>query len=685
MPLVRQVAAAHRAGLVAPLQGINRIQVENARLWFEESLLHKPALNETPIKGLEQPGSQAVEIVGQIRMKVAVDQGPDAIVDLQIGTRGEPLARPVYLPGYVSWEHELGHHDPLTDVFVLGLILASLTCGLNLNGPEDLAAFVQRRRNLFELSPNLHPVLAKAIVRMTELNRRRRPQDSSALLRMLENYRDQDVDFEFDLARMPGFQNADRGGRRALILSALQQRLFEISRRNRLLHFRATTQTVNLTWASVPLSFDVQNIRPEQILTWDHEFKSAVAGAAPISLNKYLRFEEALYLPGQLDEIRNEARRDQNEYGFAQLRLVVCFLRWANLKEKPPQRFDSPLVLLPVRLTKTKGVRDVYTLEPIGTEAEINPVLRHYLKQLYAVDLPEFVELTESSLDALHTYLASKVQASEPAVTVEKIARPRINLIHAKAQRRLDQYRRRIRLSGRGVRSCLDLDYSYDRDNYHPLGLRLFQARIMPTEPRLRNLVEETPRPRTRMSPAVELAADEKERQLYSQMQDETNPFQWEFDLCNVTLGNFRYRKMSLVRDYSVLLDHGENHAAFDAIFSAQPREPSSFPSGPLPPEESYPIVDCDPSQASAIALPRTGRNFIIQGPPGTGKSQTITNLIADFVAQGKRVLFVCEKRAAIDVVYLRLHEAGLTPIVLPHPRFSGRQESVHPGTEADV
>ena len=115
---------------------------------------------------------------------------------------------------------------------------------------------------------------------------------------------------------------------------------------------------------------------------------------AQVSLNKYLRFEEALYLPGQLDEIRNEARRDQTEYGFAQLRLVVCFLRWANLKEKPPERFDSPLVLLPVRLTKTKGVRDVYTLEPIGTEAEINPVLRLYLKQLYAVDLPEFIDLT---------------------------------------------------------------------------------------------------------------------------------------------------------------------------------------------------------------------------------------------------------------------------------------------------
>ena len=64
--------------------------------------------------------------------------------------------------------------------------------------------------------PHLHPVLAKAIVRMTELDRHRRPQDLSALLRTLENYRDQDVDFDFDLARMPSFgKTADRRGKRA--------------------------------------------------------------------------------------------------------------------------------------------------------------------------------------------------------------------------------------------------------------------------------------------------------------------------------------------------------------------------------------------------------------------------------------------------------------------------------------
>ena len=211
------------------------------------------------------------------------------------------------------------------------------------------------------------------------------------------------------------------------------------------------------------------------------------------------------------------------------------------------------------------------------------------------------------------------------------------------------------------MRSFLDLDYSYDRDNYHPLGLRLFQTRSAAGGTAAAERSSRKRRGRVRhMTPPNEAPLAEKERQLYSQVEEETNPFRWEFDLCNVTLGNFHYRKMSLVRDYSVLLDKSEEHAAFDSIFSLEPRTTLTVPPQPLPIEESYPIVNCDPTQASAIALARTGKHFIIQGPPGTGKSQTITNLIADFVAQGQRVLFVCEKRAAIDVVYHRLHQAGL-------------------------
>lgn len=71
-------------------------------------------------------------------------------------------------------------------------------------------------------------------------------------------------------------------------------------------------------------------------------------------------------------------------------------------------------------------------------------------------------------------------------------------------------------------------------------------------------------------------------------------------------------------------------------------------------------ILDCDSSQALAIHEVRRGKNLVIQGPPGTGKSQTIANIIAASVKDGKSVLFVAEKMAALDVVKRRLDDKGV-------------------------
>ena len=67
-----------------------------------------------------------------------------------------------------------------------------------------------------------------------------------------------------------------------------------------------------------------------------------------------------------------------------------------------------------------------------------------------------------------------------------------------------------------------------------------------------------------------------------------------------------------------------------------------------------------DSSQFEAIAEGTAGATFVLHGPPGTGKSQTITNLIANCLMQGKRVLFVAEKQAALSVVKKRLNSIGL-------------------------
>ena len=78
------------------------------------------------------------------------------------------------------------------------------------------------------------------------------------------------------------------------------------------------------------------------------------------------------------------------------------------------------------------------------------------------------------------------------------------------------------------------------------------------------------------------------------------------------------------------------------------------------PPESTYQVVDADSSQLRAIAAVAAGHDLVIEGPPGTGKSQTITNLIARALAEGRSVLFVAEKMAALQVVHGRLVAAGL-------------------------
>lgn len=76
---------------------------------------------------------------------------------------------------------------------------------------------------------------------------------------------------------------------------------------------------------------------------------------------------------------------------------------------------------------------------------------------------------------------------------------------------------------------------------------------------------------------------------------------------------------------------------------------------------EKFPLIyDADSSQHSALIDAVNGVNLIIEGPPGTGKSQTITNLIAAAMLNGKKVLFVAEKLAALEVVKRRLDQAGL-------------------------
>jgi hypothetical protein len=95
-------------------------------------------------------------------------------------------------------------------------------------------------------------------------------------------------------------------------------------------------------------------------------------------------------------------------------------------------------------------------------------------------------------------------------------------------------------------------------------------------------------------------------------------------------------------------------------------------------PEKVFQVLDADSSQRVAIEYALRGQSFVMQGPPGTGKSQTIANIIAECIAQGKSVLFASDKMAALEVVYKRLCEVGLSSFCLElHSSKANKREVV--------
>ena len=197
------------------------------------------------------------------------------------------------------------------------------------------------------------------------------------MISRLRNYREQVTELDFE--RLQGFKESGLSGKRRLIQSHLRDRLFEISRRNRLIYFKPTLQTLNLTvlrfCPSLPLPFGLSEYQAGTALCQHPELSATVTEGGPMSLGKYLRFEDAPYIPGVLDKIISEARHDRAEFGFAQLRLVLCFLRWNNLKESPNERIHSPLAAAPLsKAFQEKGCsRQRYVLDPTASEAEVNP------------------------------------------------------------------------------------------------------------------------------------------------------------------------------------------------------------------------------------------------------------------------------------------------------------------------
>ena len=191
-----------------------------------------------------------------------------------------------------------------------------------------------------------------------------------------------------------------------------------------------------------------------------------------------------------------------------------------------------------------------------------------------------------------------------------------------------------------------------------------------------------------------EIEADMKPSEYFDSVkQSIAGTVDWKIE-DSVYLGIFSYSKLAMWRDLETLKSNGTDNEIVK-VMSRLSDSPGSIPTSSAIPvgyealaggglddllhlKDQSTILPADYSQLIAIADARDGLNLVVHGPPGTGKSQTIANIIATCMAEGKSVLFVSEKTAALDVVKRRLDEAGLGLFCLDLHSERGRKANVY-------
>jgi hypothetical protein len=676
LPLLRQIDELHRAGSVTRLSGTDLVVYDGESLSLAPGSSGAPRRDDAMMRRLdpERPRS-GVEIARRVDLDHGLGEA-DALTSLDVfdGETDRP-DRPMFVVGHRAWEQWYGVHDELTDVHLVGQLLAGYALGLDLGNPDHVHELALRHRHLLSLNPAVHPVVAGVLTDMLTPDRHRRPADVTTVIATLEHHRELPPDLDLSDA----YRSA-HGWQRA-VLSTLRERVFDLTRRNRALYFRPTASTVSLTEASVPLLLDVNRVRPDDILTWTGKAATALRSGKTVDLEQWCRFEEAPHLAPALDTLISNERKLRAEHGQGRLQLIAAFLRWVD--PESGETVSSPLLVAPAELSRKKGVRHRYRVR-VDQELDVNPVLRHLFRTRFGVTLPEQIDGDETSIRALVDRLESAVRATDPSVRIELVDTPRINLIRRRAQLRVDAYRRRRARAAVSHGRWRRQDHSYDRDDWRPLGLELYRRFVRPADLPMRSLTDAPPRPRPQAmaatlppptgGPNLRPGQDTgtREQTNYAVATGDVNRHRWEVDLCAVTLASLGTRRTNLVRDYDHVLaidgvasggGNGLTAESFEAIFAPSPRRAHATPAAAFSVDQPL-VLPADEAQAQAVDRAVAGESFIIQGPPGTGKSQTITNLLAGLVADGKRVLFVCEKRAALDVVAHRLRQVGLGELV---------------------
>lgn len=402
--------------------------------------------------------------------------------------------------------------------------------------------------------------------------------------------------------------------------------LANLSRRNKELFYRESTgHCINLS-KPPKVEDEFNELVSEKFVsmrTRSPIFQSMI-NEPRFDLSKFFLLDETndVDLIKRLDKIRLADTKFQREYGISGAWLLGPFLCWRDSATfKSEDLLISPVFKMAANIIKDKRKR--WSLELEDNTVQLNPSLRLALRQKWGIKLPEHFE-------------------SDQAITA------------------LQEFKCSLEESGKSV--------SYDDS---------FNDSLPKIPPRFKFIKNEHGEIIERQAINLEEVLSKKEYELYSKVT--SNNF---FLIDIVLVDHLNASRTVLLRDYDSILEGSEMHPILSELFLGKPVPNEKCDDNnriktldDYKERDNYFVVNIDSSQHRAIDQTTKSQVVVIQGPPGTGKSQTITNLIAEALAKGKSILFVSEKRAALDVVYSRLKQANLiSQAVLIHSSDLNKQ-----------
>ncbi|MNJ93355.1 ATP-dependent RecD-like DNA helicase [compost metagenome] len=398
-------------------------------------------------------------------------------------------------------------------------------------------------------------------------------------------------------------------------LTRYKDLLANLSRRNRELYYRETKgSSINLTkqpFAKAQFIKDTEeNFLPLRFSS--ATFASLMSGKG-IDLFEHFQLDEVKdaeavnKLGNRIDKIRLSDDRHQREFGISGAWLLGPFLCWrTSAQASKEDLLVSPIFKIPIDLRKNKKKHIVLEVE--DERISFNPSLSLCLKQKLGIEIPDFInfESIQEALSFLNTELEKMKKTALPAPS--------------------------------DVVSVPKLPSRY---------------KIIKNEDG--EIIERRPT-------VLEEVLSVQELEIFNQVT--SNDF---LIIDAMYLDQLNASRMVLINDYDNIIEDGIDHPILNELFNGTPlaeelvadrsklKELDSYRE-----RENHFVVDIDSTQHRAIDKAINSKAIVIQGPPGTGKSQTIVNLIADYLSKGKKVLFVSEKRPALDVVFNRMRSANI-------------------------